>query len=157
MPYEIERKFLVADEKILDGLEGTLCRQAYIFTTGYTVVRVRIAGDNAYITLKGSNDGIKRLEYEYEIPRNHAMEIIDRLCDGSVIEKIRYSVMYEGHEWIIDKFIKDNLGLVVAEIELDKENETFKLPQWIGKEVTEDPRYYNVSLAKNPYVKWQDS
>lgn len=156
MPYEIERKFLVSDEKILDELEGTLYRQAYISTTGRAVVRVRIAGDVACITLKGSNDGIKRLEYEYEIPVRHAEEMIDMLCDGSVIEKIRYRVKYEGHEWVIDRFVKDNRGLVIAEIELDNEDESFVLPYWVGEEVTKDDRYYNVSLVRNPYVSWRD-
>lgn len=154
MPYEIERKFLVTDEKILDKLEGTLYRQAYISTVGRVAVRIRIAGDDAYITIKEDTGGIKRLEYEYEIPKHHAAEMIDGLCDGGVLEKIRYSVMYKGHKWIIDKFNKENLGLVVAEIELDKEDEIFVLPDWVGKEVTEDARYYNVNLVKNPYVKW---
>lgn len=154
VPYEMERKFLVADEKILDGLEGTEYKQAYISTTGQAVVRVRIAGDSGYITLKSNSDGIKRLEYEYEIPKHHAVEMIENLCDGSVVEKIRYSVRYEGHEWTIDKFVKDNLGLVVAEIELLREDETFLLPYWLGKEVTGQDEYYNVSLAKNPYLKW---
>lgn len=154
MPYEIERKFLVTDEKILDKLEGTLYRQAYMSTAGRAVVRIRVVRDNAYITIKGDTDGIKRLEYEYAIPKHHATEMINELCDGGVLEKIRYSVMHKGHKWVIDKFIKENLGLVVAEIELDKEDEIFELPDWVGEEVTEDVRYYNVNLVKNPYVKW---
>ena len=154
MPYEIERKFLVSDEGILDGLEGTLYRQAYISTTGRVVVRVRVAGDRAYITLKSCNDGIRRLEYEYEIPKYHAVQMIDELCDEYVIEKIRYSVMVGKHKWVIDRFMKNNLGLVVAEIELDEEHETFELPYWVGKEVTGDARYYNSNLAKEPYTQW---
>ncbi|MBP5427509.1 MAG: CYTH domain-containing protein [Clostridiales bacterium] len=154
MPYEIERKFLVLDATILNGRKGTLYRQAYIAATSHAVVRVRTVGDSAYITVKSKNEGIKRLEYEYSIPKQHAVEMMDRLCEGLLVEKKRYSIFYHGHEWVVDSFIGANEGLIIAEIELENEEELFDIPEWVGDEVTYDDRYYNVNLIKNPYSKW---
>lgn len=156
MKYEIERKFLVMDKSALDGLSGILYRQAYIETTENNVVRIRMVGKEAYITIKGKNIGTKRLEYEYEIPIKDATEIIDNLCQKPVIEKVRYSMYYKGKTWIIDEFKGCNDGLIVAEIELESEDDFFEKPDFIGEEVTYDIRYFNSNLIKNPYTKWND-
>ncbi len=156
MKYEIERKFLVCDKSIINDLTGSLCRQAYIETAKNNVVRVRVFGKLACITLKGESKGSKRLEYEYEIPIKDANEIMDNLCEKPIIEKIRYSVYYKGNTWIIDEFKGKNDGLVIAEIELEKEEDSFEKPEWVGEEVTNDIRYFNSNLVKKPYINWNN-
>jgi adenylate cyclase len=155
VPIEIERKFLLADERwraLAD--EGTPYRQGYLVGSKHASVRVRIEGDKAYINIKSRTLGVKRQEFEYPIPREDAERMLDTLCEKPLIEKIRYRVPYEGKTWEIDVFDGDNTGLVVAEIELQDENETFPRPPWIGEEVSDDPRYYNVNLVSNPYRSW---
>ena len=156
MQYEIERKFLVSDKRIIDELEGKFYKQAYIETTDKTVVRVRITPDNAFLTIKGENKGLKRLEYEYVIPKKDANEIIDNLCQKSVIEKIRYVVYHDNKKWEIDQFLEQNEGLIIAEIELENENTEFTKPEWLGMEVTNDVRYFNSNLIKNPFINWNN-
>lgn len=154
MAKEIERKFLIDLEKIGSLNDGTIIKQGYISTKDNTVVRVRLAGSKAYLTLKGENKGVTRLEFEYEIPVGDALEMIDALCNGPVVEKTRYLVVHSGHTWEVDIFDGDNKGLVVAEIELESEDEAFDLPHWVTTEVSGDVRYYNSSLLDNPFKNW---
>lgn len=154
MAKEIERKFLIDLEKIGSLNDGTIIKQGYISTKDNTVVRVRLAGSKAYLTLKGENKGVTRLEFEYEIPVGDALEMIDALCNGPVVEKARYLVVHSGHTWEVDIFDGDNKGLVVAEIELESEDEAFDLPHWVTTEVSGDVRYYNSSLLDNPFKNW---
>lgn len=155
MAKEIERKFLIDLEKIGLLVDGTLIKQGYITTANRAVVRARIAGNRAYLTLKGENRGVTRTEFEYEIPVDDAQEIIRELCHGPVVEKTRYLVVNSGHTWEVDIFHGDNDGLVVAEIELGSETEQFELPFWVTKEVSSDVKYYNSSLLDNPFRNWQ--
>ncbi|HEY9061415.1 MAG TPA: CYTH domain-containing protein [Pseudobacteroides sp.] len=154
MGSEIERKFLTQSDDYKNMSKGVPYMQGYICSGKGRVVRVRIAGAKGYITIKGPHEGIKRAEYEYEIPVDDAREMLENLCTKPLIEKHRYSVPHEGFIWEIDEFHGENEGLVVAEIELDNENQKFSIPSWIGKEVTGESKYYNSSLIKNPYTKW---
>ena len=158
MALEIERKFLVAENWQPDR-KGSVVRQGYLpqkegspFT-----VRVRRTDDRAYLCIKGRNTGVTRAEYEYQIPVADAEELLAMLEKGgeNFIDKTRYVVPYEGHEWEVDIFAGQNEGLRVAEIELTSEDEEFKKPEWIGEEVSGDPRYYNANLIDYPYCKWK--
>jgi adenylate cyclase len=119
-------------------------------------VRVRIEGERAVITIKSKSTGATRGEWEYEIPVPDAAELLERLCEQPLVEKIRHRIEHAGHTWEVDEFLGENAGLVVAEIELGSEDEAFEKPAWIGQEVTGDPRYYNSSLIRLPYSKWKD-
>lgn len=119
------------------------------------VVRIRIIEDKAYITIKGLSIGATRSEFEYEIPLNDAAVILNELCKKPIIEKYRYRINFGNSIWEVDEFIGLNAGLIIAEIELEHENQTFDIPDWIGKEVTGDPRYYNSNLISNPFTKWK--
>lgn len=156
MGVEIERKFLPAN----DGWRGqgtpTRMRQGYLVADPVRTVRVRIEGERAVITIKGQSTGATRGEWEYEIPVPDATELLDGLCEQPQVEKIRHRIEHAGHTWEVDEFLGENAGLVVAEIELDAEDETFALPPWIGREVTGDKRYYNSSLIRRPYAQWKD-
>lgn len=154
MAKEIERKFLIDLEKIGSLEDGTVMKQGYITTKDKTVVRVRLVGEKAYLTLKGENTGISRIEFEYEIPVIDAQEIMTELCNGPVVEKTRYLVVNYGHAWEVDIFHGDNDGLVVAEIELGSEAEKFELPHWVTEEVSGDAKYYNSSLLDKPFKNW---
>lgn len=156
MPIEIERKFLLKNEGWQTADEGTLYRQGYIVSGVGKVVRIRVAGSTGFITIKGSSQEglLSRSEYEYEIPLPDANEMLDTLCESGIIEKRRHKVKYGNHVWEIDVFAGNNTGLVVAEIELQAEDEAFDIPDWIGDEVTDDPRYANSQLAKVPYNQW---
>ncbi len=154
MGLEIERKFLVKSDSWRAGAKGKKYCQGYVYAeTG--VVRIRIAGDNAFITIKGENTGAVRKEFEYPIPTADATELLDIICSKPYITKTRYEIEYAGKLWEIDEFGGDNFGLIVAEIELESEDEAFELPDWAGEEVTSDPRYYNSSLATHPYKNWK--
>jgi len=154
MAIEIERKFLV-DLGRLGGLTaGEVISQGYIPTQDKTAVRVRTKGDSAFLTLKGENRGAARLEFEYEIPVTDAQVILAQLCSGPRIEKVRYTMNFGNHLWEIDVFHGENLGLVVAEVELTHEDEDLSLPPWVNEEVTGDSRYYNVNLLTHPYLRW---
>jgi CYTH domain-containing protein len=135
-------------------MEGVLYRQGYIYTQNGNTVRVRIAGDKGYLTLKGKTKGSVRSEFEYEIPLEEAGEMLDLLCDRPLIEKIRYKEKIGELTWEIDEFLGENEGLILGEVELESENQKVTLPEWIGEEVTQYPRYYNSNLAKNPYSQW---
>lgn len=154
MAKEIERKFLI-DQKILRSLEnGLLIKQGYIATKDKTTVRIRIKGESAYLTIKGKNLGMTRSEFEYQIPMPDAEQMLVEFCDCPIVEKIRYEHFHAGHTWEIDIFHGDNEGLVVAEVELLSEHEKVELPVWIKKEVTGDPKYYNINLLSHPYKNW---
>ena len=149
---EIERKFLVDTTLWTDRSGGKPYRQAYLSKEGNTV-RARIAGDKAYLTIKGKAKGISRSEFEYEIPVADA-EALFGLAVSAIVSKTRYRQMVNGKLWEIDVFHGDNEGLVVAEIELENEDESFEKPIWATKEVSFDKRYTNASLARNPYKNW---
>ncbi|MDK1081939.1 MAG: CYTH domain-containing protein [Anaerolineae bacterium] len=152
MPTEIERKFLV----IGDGWrtdKGIRIRQGYLNRERGRIVRVRIAGDNGYITIKGITTGISRAEFEYAIPAVDAGQLL-QMCDGRLIEKVRHVVVHKGTSWEVDEFHGDNSGLLIAEVELEFEEQTFEKPVWLGAEVTGDVRYYNSYLSQHPYASW---
>ncbi len=154
MPIEIERKFLVQGEDWKQG-EGTHFAQGYLNHDKARAVRVRIAGTQAFLTIKGIGDevGLSRVEFEYEIPLADAQQLL-ALCEGTVIEKIRRVIPYQGFNWEVDEFFGENQGLVIAEIELDSVDQPFEKPSWVCEEVTNDPRYFNLSLVSFPYCKW---
>ena len=156
MPTEIERKFLVDHQK-WEGLikpTGKLYKQGYILSDEKRTVRIRVTNDAAYITLKGALTGISRSEYEYTIPLNEGSEILDNFAT-SLIQKTRYNIEYAGHTWEVDVFTGDNSGLIIAEIELQNEDEQFEKPEWVGPEVSHDNRYANSSLSVYPYKDWK--
>lgn len=155
MATEIERKFLVLNEAWkAHADEGTRFRQGYLVGAKVASVRVRIEGARANLNIKSATLGIRRQEFEYAIPLEDAQELLDTLCERPLIEKTRYHVEDRGRVWEIDVFEGDNAGLVVAEIELASEDEVFERPDWLGEEVSHDPRYYNVCLVKHPYKEW---
>jgi adenylate cyclase len=153
MSIEIERKFLVEGDgwKSAAGA-GLVCRQGYLVSDKQKTVRVRILGDHGFLAVKGATSGISRMEFEYEIDRPDAAYLL-MLCD-TVIEKTRYMIEYKAVTWEIDVFSGANEGLVMAEIELESEEQEFELPDWAGKEVSDDPRYYNACLARHPFTAW---
>ena len=153
MGKEIERKFLLKNDN-WRGVEGTRYRQGYLSTEKERTVRVRIVGDQGYLTIKGASVGATRLEFEYEIPVEDVDELLNDLCAKPLIEKNRHEVEYAGSVWEIDEFFGANQGLIIAELELRTEDEQFSKPSWIGKEVTEDPRYFNSNLTTHPYTQW---
>ena len=130
--------------------------QGYMSGGEQASVRVRVQGEQAFLNIKSATLGVWRREYDYPIPLHDGEEILDHLCMGPLIEKTRYLVEYAGHTWEVDVFEGDNAGLVVAEIELDSEDQPFEKPPWAGEEVSHDPRYYNVCLVKHPYKEWRD-
>ncbi len=154
MAVEIERKFLVKDKSWMQGAQGKLYCQGYLSREKERTVRVRRVEDKAFLTVKGGSNGPSRLEYEYEIPVEEGQELLDKLCEQPLIEKIRYLVHYAGMAWEVDEFHGDNRGLVVAEIELSSPEQEFEKPSWLGEEVTGDPRYYNSSLCVYPFSSW---
>lgn len=155
MGIEIERKFLVdrANWVQQEKPAGTVMRQGYMLNHKSKTVRLRIAGDKAYLTFKSGTSGISRNEYEYEIPFSDATELFEQFVETG-LNKTRYCVTYKDKLWEVDVFEGDNEGLMVAEIELDSEDEAFELPPWAGQEVSDDERYYNSSLSVNPYKSW---
>lgn len=153
MPVETERKFLVKGNSWRNGQGIRIC-QGYLNRDKERTVRVRLSGEKAFLTIKGMNSGATRAEYEYEIPVSHAEELL-KICDGPILEKNRYALDYNGLIWEVDEFLGENEGLVVAEVELKSEDQPFNCPEWIGQEVTADPRYYNSNLCSHPYCKWR--
>jgi len=158
MALEIEHKFLLADDSWRPLVSRSVYfKQGYLSSAPTSSIRVRIGGGQAWLNLKSATIGNHRLEYEYEIPLADAQEILDNLCKRPLVEKQRHYVDYQGHIWEIDEFLGDNAGLIVAEIELDRIDQDFPKPSWIGEEVTHDLRYYNNNLANNPYSSWKKS
>lgn len=153
MGVEIERKFLLAGDGWRALGTAVPMRQGYLSSDKARVVRVRIEGDHAYITIKGKSSGVTRGEWEYPVPVADAEELL-ALCEQPLVEKVRRRIEYQGHTWEVDEFFGVNQGLVVAEIELKAEDEAFAKPGWIGADVTDDPRYYNSSLVKKPFTAW---
>ena len=151
---EIERKFLVVNNEYKSGKPQRIS-QGYICSENDRVVRVRIKGDKAYLTIKNATIGFARNEYEYEIPVADAEAMLHNTCQQPIIEKTRYVLEYKGYTWEVDEFHGDNEGLVVAEIELENKDDVFDCPDFIGEEVTGDARYYNACLFKNPYKMWK--
>ncbi len=155
MATEIERKFLLLNEDWRAIVESDMqIVQSYLATNEFSSTRIRIQDDKANINIKSATLGISRTEFEYAIPVDDAQLMIDELCVKPVIEKTRYIVNHMQHTWEIDVFSGDNEGLIVAEIELSSPDETFEKPSWLGEEVSNDARYYNVCLVKNPYKTW---
>lgn len=153
---EIERKFLVTSEAFkTEAFTQNRIAQGYLNSAPERTVRVRIKGNNGFLTIKGASNesGLSRFEWEKEIPVNEATALL-KLCEKGVIDKTRFEVKTGNHIFEIDEFYGDNEGLIMAEIELKSETETFKKPSWLGEEVTNDNRYYNSYLSKNPYKNW---
>lgn len=156
MGQEIERKFLVAGGGWRPDTPGVVYRQGYMPTQAPLTVRVRLAGDDAYLTLKGPATGITRAEFEYAIPWADGEDLIQKFCAQPLIEKTRYRIPVGDHIWEVDEFVGENAGLVLAEIELSHEAEPFVAPPWLGQEVSHDPRYRNSYLASQPYKNWAE-
>ena len=154
MGKEIERKFLVRGDVWRSSATGTAYRQGYLNSAKERTVRIRTIDDRAFLTIKGLTVGATRAEYEYEIPVADCDAMLDALAEKPIIEKKRYKVPFAGLTWEIDEFFGDNAGLIVAEVELEGEMQIFEKPEWVGEEVTADPRYFNSNLIKHPYGKW---
>ena len=153
---EIERKFLILSNAYKsEAYKQTRIVQGFLNTHKERTVRVRIKGEKVFITVKGisNSEGTTRMEWEKEIPKEDA-EILLPLCEPNLIEKIRYEIKAGNHIFEVDEFFGENEGLIIAEIELSSENEEFIKPDWLGKEVTGDVRYYNSQLSKLPYRNW---
>lgn len=154
MGVEIERKFLLAGDAWRGLGQAVLLRQGYLSSTRERVVRVRIEGEQAMLTIKGANVGATRGEWEYPIPLADAVELLDGLCEQPLIEKVRHRIEHAGMVWEVDEFLGANAGLIVAEIELASEDQPFEKPDWIGAEVSGDARYYNANLIRHPFSQW---
>lgn len=154
MGKEIERKFLVKDGTYKTLADGILYYQGFLSLSKERVVRVRIVGKKAFLTIKGVSKGPVRDEFEYEIPLKDAEYIINKICIKPAIIKKRYRISWKGFIWEVDEFLNENKGLVIAEIELEDENQVFDFPEWVGKEVTGEEKYYNACLVKHPYTTW---
>lgn len=155
MPVEIEHKFLLTSDAWRQSAhDAQRMRQGYLNNELRCSVRVRTAEGRGWLNVKSATLGASRQEFEYEIPLDHANQMLDTLCLKPLIEKVRHYVNVGGHVWEIDVFEGDNAGLVVAEVELEQVGETFEKPEWAGEEVTHDVRYYNTSLSRHPYKDW---
>lgn len=164
MPIEIERKFLLANDdwraqahQVIPMAQGYLNDHAAVQSGAQkTSVRVRLEGEEARLNIKSISIGRSRQEFDYLIPLDEARALL-ALCVGGAIDKRRHLVEHGGHLWEIDEFLGENAGLVVAEVELDAEDEAIDRPAWLGREVTELPRYYNLALAAHPYSQWSEA
>ena len=154
MAIEIERKFLIKEKPFSIAKRSLKINQGYIINEKSKVIRVREKGDDYFLTIKGNNIGISRLEYDFPISKEDAKELIFHFCKTTLIEKTRHYIKYKGHTWEVDEFHGKNNGLIVAEIELESEDEKFEIPDWVGEEVTQDDRYYNMNLAIHPFTSW---
>jgi len=154
MGVEIERKFLLQGDAWRGLGQAVLLRQGYLSSARERVVRVRIEGEQAMLTIKGANVGATRGEWEYPIPLADAVELLDGLCEQPLIEKVRHRIEHAGMVWEVDEFLGANAGLIVAEIELASEDQPFEKPEWIGAEVSGDARYYNANLIRHPFSQW---
>ena len=154
MGVEIERKFLLRGDGWRNEGTAVLLRQGYLSSQRERVVRVRIEGEQAMLTIKGRSVGASRGEWEYPIPLADAEELLDGLCEQPLVEKYRRRIDFAGMVWEVDEFLGVNAGLVVAEIELTAEDQPFAKPDWVGVEVTDDVRYFNANLIKHPFSQW---
>ncbi|MBA3455529.1 MAG: CYTH domain-containing protein [Deltaproteobacteria bacterium] len=155
MAHEIERKFLVDVDAWKPAGPGTLFRQGYLSSHKARVVRVRVEGSEAKLTIKGATEGITRVELEYPIPLADAELMLRTLCEQPLVEKTRHKEMHGGKLWEIDVFHGDNEGLVMAELELAAEDQEYETPSWVVREVSSDSRYYNSNLISAPYKTWR--
>ena len=156
MAQEIERKFLVLNDLYKSAASRSFrIRQGYLSSNPERTVRVRIKGDSGFLTVKGGSDptGISRYEWEKMIPVNEAEELL-RICEPGMIDKVRFEIKFGNHIFEVDEFLGENLGLVVAELELKSEDESYLQPDWLGREVTGELKYYNSQLARRPYNLW---
>ncbi len=158
MAVEIERKFLLRDAswRLAVGA-STLLRQGYLANTARASMRVRLAGERGWLSVKSMTRSIARAEYEVEVPAADAIAMLDALCEGPLIEKWRHEVVHAGAHWEIDEFLGENAGLVIAELELPAEDAPFARPDWLGAEVTLEERYYNFRLAQRPFRHWPEN
>lgn len=154
MGREIERKFLVKSDAWKAGAKGAVYRQGYLSSVKERVVRVRTVEDKGFLTIKGVTKGVSRSEFEYEISAEDAGIMLDGICEKPLIEKKRYKVPVGGLVFEVDEFFGENAGLVVAEVELQAEDQKIDLPAWVGDEVSGDPRYFNSNLIKHPFTRW---
>ncbi len=154
MGIEIERKFLVKNTNFKEYAHSKkYYQQGYIHSDADKSIRIRIVGQEAFVTIKGTRNQMSRLEFEYAIPFEEAQILLKELC-GELIEKERYLIKSNKHTWEVDVFLGKNKGLIVAEIELETEEDIFDKPEWLGKEVTQDSRYFNSNLSKHPFESW---
>lgn len=155
MPLEIERKYLVNKEiwQETQKPKGMFFRQGYLLTDPNKTIRVRVTDTKSYLTIKGLSIGATRPEFEYEIPKDEAEQLLDMFAISD-LTKIRYKVLFNNKLWEVDEFLGNNMGLIVAEIELENEDEAFDLPNWVEKEVTGENKYYNSNLSLFPYKNW---
>lgn len=155
MATEIEHKFLIVNDNWRnDADEGIYMVQGYMGSNEKSSIRIRINGDSANLNIKSKTIGIQRSEFDYPIPFDEAKEILESLCDKPFIEKTRFHVKHDEHDWEVDVFAGENEGLIVAEIELNSAEEQFTCPDWVGENVSDDPRYYNICLVTHPYKDW---
>ena len=155
MGSEIERKFLLRNDEWREEVRDSVrLVQGYLARGPQSAVRIRVKGDKAELNVKHTLDGIERLEFEYQIPLQDAQEMLEKVALRPLIDKTRHHVEHGGHLWEIDEFYGDNAGLIVAEIELESTDESFDMPQWLGDEVSHDPRYYNSNLSELPFNRW---
>lgn len=157
MGIEIERKFLVKDDRWRSLGVGILYCQGYISSEKGRTVRVRVIGNQGYLTIKGPVSSRVRSEFEYVIPVEDAKEMLQTLCDRPFIEKKRHKISLGDLIWEVDEFFGDNQGLILAEVELKDPNQMIEIPDWIAEEVSHDPRYFNSNLVKNPYCQWEEN
>ncbi len=155
MATEIERKFLVKSDAYKQLAAPSHFQQGYLSTEPERTIRIRVANEKGFLTIKGKNESISRVEYEYEIPVAEAKEMLSKLALPTIIEKNRYRIEYKGKIWEVDEFLGENEGLTIAEIELDSPDEQFNIPSWIGKEVSYDIKYYNSYLSEHPFKGWK--
>ena len=155
MALEIERKYLINKDKWdnFEKGEAQFFRQGYLLTEPNKTIRVRVTDTEGFMTVKGISVGATRLEYEYTIPRNEAIELLDNFAVSDLI-KTRHNIEFKGKTWEVDTFLGDNEGLLVAEIELESEDEKYEIPDWVAEEVTSDKRYFNSYLSQNPFKNW---
>jgi len=158
MPQEIEHKFLLKNDLWRAQVQRSArMTQGYLQSSPASSIRVRIMGEHAFLNIKSATLGIERQEYEYAVPLADAEELLATLCEKPLIDKTRHYVEHAGHVWEIDEFYGDNAGLMVAEIELNAVDEAFELPEWVGENVSHEPKYYNSCLVKNPYSQWDSA
>jgi CYTH domain-containing protein len=154
MPVEIERKFLVKAGMEPANVDGILLSQGYLFNQSGKSIRVRIAGHRAFLTIKGPDNYGSRDEFEYEIPYDDAHLLLENYCEGIIINKIRRIIRWENHLWEVDEFLKENKGLWLAEVELNRQDDPLPLPSWVDMEVTGNEKYLNSYLARFPFTTW---
>lgn len=155
MAVEIEKKFLLKNNNWRKLVaQSVRYKQGYFSTNKKSSIRIRVTDNSASLNIKSATLGITRNEYDYPIPLDEAEEMLEQLCNRPLLEKTRHFLMHDGNKWEIDEFLGDNQGLIVAELELEHPEQTFSKPDWLGEEVSDDPRYYNVCLVTHPYKDW---